>query len=95
MAALLQLGFLGLNWITGLFLVGPHTSNTPVCFNQLRSQSETQFTQFMPELKRFSKPGRKSAAVCESLSAYIQTPCAVVAEPRPATGRSTGSVITD
>lgn len=85
---------LALNWITGLFLVGPHTSNAPVCFNQLRSQSKTQFGQFMPELKRFTNPGYKSAP-CASRCQPIWTPLAMVAKPRPATGRSTGSVITD
>lgn len=94
MAVFLQTMGLALNWITGLFLVGPHTSNTPVCFNQLGSQSKTQFTQFMPELKRFSKPGYKSA-LCVSPCQPIPTPRATVAEPRPATGGSTGSVITD
>lgn len=57
-------------------------SGTPVCFNQQRSQSGSQFTQFMPELKRFTKCSHKSA-VCDSLSAHT------VAKPRPATGRST------
>lgn len=64
---------LALNWITGLFLVGPHTSSTPVCFNQLRSQSKTQFTKFMPELKRFTKPGYKSALCVSPLSAYTDS----------------------
>lgn len=71
MAVFLRLWVWVLNWITGLFLVGPHTSNAPVCFNQLRSQSKTQFRQFMPELRRFTKPGSKKYAVCESLSAYM------------------------
>lgn len=52
---------LELNWITGLFQVGPKTSNASVCFNQLWPQRRTQFTQFMPELRRFTKSGYESA----------------------------------
>lgn len=66
--------------IFGLFLIilGPLASNAPVCFNQLRSPSKSQFRQFMPELQRRVDPGSVRAP-CVSPRRPIWNACTTVA----------------